>query len=178
VKLQALPLGGLYLLESEPFRDGRGSFTRLFCARELHAAGCLKPVVQINHSLTHARGAVRGLHFQHPPYAEIKIVRCLVGAAFDVAVDLRPDSPTYLRWHAEVLTPDNGRALLLPEGFAHGFQTLAKNTELLYLHTDFYTPGAEGGLRYDDPAMGIQWPLSVGEVSDRDRNHPLLAPTP
>lgn len=171
---KSLELNGLYLLETEPFKDHRGQFARLFCARELAEIGLDKPIAQINHSLTRTKGTIRGMHFQLPPHAEIKIVRCLRGACFDVAVDLREDSPTYLRWHGERLTDKNNRALLIPEGFAHGFQTLEPDTELLYFHTEFYTPDCEGGVRYDDPAIGIKWPLPVCDVSERDKNHPLL----
>ena len=171
-----LKLQGAYLLETEPFRDHRGQFGRLFCARELAAAGVSRPIAQINHSRTSAVGAVRGMHFQRPPHAETKIVRCLRGAVFDVAVDLRPDSPTFLHWHGEVLTPDNQRAMLIPEGMAHGFQCLEADSELLYLHTDFYTPESEGGVRFDDPAVGVQWPLAPTDLSERDQNHSLISP--
>ncbi|HKI80150.1 MAG TPA: dTDP-4-dehydrorhamnose 3,5-epimerase [Pseudodesulfovibrio sp.] len=168
---KSLELNGLYLLETEPFKDHRGQFARLFCARELAEIGLDKPIAQINHSLTRTKGTIRGMHFQLPPHAEIKIVRCLRGACFDVAVDLREDSPTYLRWHGERLTDKNNRALLIPEGFAHGFQTLEPDTELLYFHTEFYTPDSESGVRYDDPAIGIAWPLPVCDISDKDKSH-------
>lgn len=177
MKLIPLPLDGLHLLETEPFGDHRGRFGRLFCARELAEIGLEKPVVQINHSLTREKGALRGMHFQRPPHAELKIVRCLRGRCFDVAVDLRPDSPTYMQWHGEILDPETMRAMYIPEGFAHGFQTLEQDTELLYLHTEFYEPTSEGAVRYDDPAIGIEWPLPVTDISDRDRSHPLIDKT-
>jgi dTDP-4-dehydrorhamnose 3,5-epimerase len=132
--------------------------------------------VQINHSRTTATGAVRGLHYQCPPHAEMKLVRCLRGAVWDVAVDLRWNSPTFLRWHAEELTQTNTRMMVIPEGFAHGFQVLKPESELLYLHTSFYTAGAEGGLRHDDPILKISWPLSVTDLSPRDASHPLIDP--
>jgi len=166
---KSLELNGLYLLETEPFKDHRGQFARLLCARELAEIGLDKPIAQINHSLTRTKGTIRGMHFQLPPHAEIKIVRCLRGACFDVAVDLREDSPTYLRWHGERLTDKNNRALLIPEGFAHGFQTLEPDTELLYFHTEFYTPDSESGVRYDAPGIGITWPLPVCDISAKDK---------
>lgn len=171
MKKTPLELNGLYLLETEPFKDHRGQFARLFCARELAEIGLDKPIAQINHSLTRAKGAVRGMHFQLPPHAEVKIVRCLRGTCFDVAVDLREDSPTFLRWHGEILTGENNRSLLIPEGFAHGFQSLEPDTELLYFHTEFYTPDSESGVRYDDPAIGIEWPLPVCDISEKDKSH-------
>lgn len=176
MRIEPLPLGGCFLLESAPFTDHRGAFARLFCANELAATGLARPIVQINHSRTTAQGAIRGMHFQRPPHAETKIVRCLRGAIFDVAVDLRPASPTFLRWHGELLTPDNMRAMCIPEGFAHGFQCLKADSELLYLHTEFYMPDFEGGLRCDDPAVGINWPLPPTDLSDRDRKHLLITP--
>lgn len=115
------------------------------------------------------------MHFQHPPYAEVKFVRCLRGRVWDVAVDLRAGSPTFLRWHAEELSPENAHMLVIPEGCAHGFQTLEADTELLYLHTTAYTPGAEGGVRYDDPAIGIRWPLPAANISSRDTGHAWIA---
>ncbi len=174
MKFTSLPLEGVWLIEAEPFRDHRGQFARLYCGRELAEIGMNTPLAQINHSLTRAKGAVRGLHYQNPPHAEAKIVRCLRGACFDVAVDLRRKSPTFLQWQAMELTPENMRALYIPEGFAHGFQTLEPDTELLYFHTEFYTPGSEGAIRFDDPAIGVDWPIKATDLSDRDRSHPLI----
>ena len=131
-------------------------------------------IVQINHSMTRSVGAVRGMHFQHPPHAEMKMVRCLKGRVWDVAVDLRHGSPTFLQWHAVELSPENALMMLIPEGCAHGFQVLEGDAELLYLHTSFYTPESEGGVRYDDPVIGIQWPLAVCDLSLRDQQHPLV----
>lgn len=174
MRLNPLPLAGAYLIEDEPFADHRGRFARIFCAEELAATGLKKPIVQANLSQTNQIGSVRGMHFQFPPHAETKIIRCLQGAVFDVIVDLRKDSDTFLKWHGKKLTPDNGRAMFVPEGFAHGFQVLEENAQLLYMHTEFYTPKSEGGVRIDDPAIGIEWPLPPKDISDRDLNHPLI----
>ena len=169
-----MPLPGLKLVQRKPIADARGFFARFYCAEEFRAAGLDKPVAQINHTLTRSKGAVRGLHFQHPPHAETKLVSCIAGAVFDVAVDLRAGSPAYLRWHGEILSAENQRSLLIPEGFAHGFQTLTEDCELLYLHTAPFHPGAEGAVNIADPALAIQWPLPVSELSERDRTHPFI----
>ncbi|MBC16636.1 dTDP-4-dehydrorhamnose 3,5-epimerase [Pseudodesulfovibrio profundus] len=169
-----LPLAGLLLLESEPFRDDRGQFSRLFCRNELSERGVGMNIAQINHSLTRKVGSIRGMHFQRPPHAEIKIIRCLRGKCFDVAVDLRPESDTYLKWHGEILEGHDNKALLIPEGFAHGFQVLEADTELLYLHSEFYTPEVEAGVRFDDPQLAIEWPLPPSEISDRDATLPFI----
>lgn len=173
--LTPTPLAGLMLVHTRVIGDARGRFSRLFCAQELAPLNLPGPLAQINHSYTAARGTVRGLHFQRPPRAEAKLVRCLKGRVLDVAVDLRASSPTYLKWHAVELSPESGLAFYLPQGFAHGFQTLEDHCELLYLHTEFYSPEHEGGLRHDDPLLGIGWPLPVAELSERDRAHPLLS---
>jgi dTDP-4-dehydrorhamnose 3,5-epimerase len=169
-----LPLPGLKLVQRKPIVDTRGFFARFYCADEFRAAGVGKPIAQINHTLTRSKGAVRGLHFQHPPHAETKLVSCLAGAVFDVAVDLRADSPAYLRWHGEILSAENQHSLLIPEGFAHGFQTLTEDCELLYLHTVPFHPEAEGALNVAEPALAIQWALPVTELSERDRSHPFI----
>jgi dTDP-4-dehydrorhamnose 3,5-epimerase len=134
----------------------------------------LRTIKQINHSTTYQVGAVRGLHYQYPPHAEMKIVRCLKGRVFDVAVDLRQGSPTFLKWTAVELTPINRLALVISEGCAHGFQVLEEGSELLYLHTAFYTPGVEGAVRYDDPSVGVAWPLAPTDISARDLSQPHL----
>lgn len=175
MKLSATPLEGLFVADAVVVSDPRGAFSRLFCANALEPALGARRIVQINQSLTRAVGAVRGLHFQRPPHAEMKLVRCLRGRVFDVAVDLRAGSPTFLQWHAEELTPGNGRMMIIPEGFAHGFQVLEPDSELLYLHTAFYTPAAEGGVAHDEPRLGIAWPLPATDLSPRDRQHPPLA---
>ncbi len=162
------------VIENATFQDSRGAFARLFCSRELQTVVGQRTIVQINHSMTHSVGAVRGLHYQNPPHAEMKIVRCLKGRVFDVAVDLRQGSPTFLKWIAVELTPENRVALVIPEGCAHGFQVLEEDSELLYLHTAFYTPEAEGAVRYDDPSIDINWPLAPIDLSVRDLNHPHL----
>ncbi|MEQ1403709.1 dTDP-4-dehydrorhamnose 3,5-epimerase family protein [Neorhizobium sp. Rsf11] len=169
-----LPLAGLKLIERQNLSDSRGFLSRMFCAEELAAAGWAKPVAQINLTMTARKGTVRGMHFQHPPHSEMKLVNCIRGAVWDVAVDLRADSSTYLKWHAEELSADNRRSLLIPEGFAHGFQTLTGDCELLYLHSVPYVPGAEGALNSQDAALGINWPLEITEMSERDRRHPYL----
>ncbi|HUF81700.1 MAG TPA: dTDP-4-dehydrorhamnose 3,5-epimerase family protein [Burkholderiales bacterium] len=168
------PIAGVHVVEGDASVDHRGSFARLFCGKELAGIIGERHIVQINHSRTRRPGAVRGMHYQRAPDAELKMVRCLSGAVWDVAVDLRAGSPTFLEWHAEELTSENGRMLVLPEGCAHGFQVLREDSALLYLHTSFYNPEAEGGVRYDDPRIGIAWPLAVSDVSVRDRGHPLL----
>lgn len=168
------PIPGMKRVQRKPIGDHRGYFERLFCTEELQSLLAGRSIVQINHSLTVQRGAVRGLHFQHPPHAELKLVSCLRGAVWDVAMDLRADSPTFLHWHAEELSADNARMLVIPEGCAHGFQVLEPESELLYLHTAFYAPEAEGGLRHDDPRLAIAWPLPVTDLSPRDQEHPLI----
>jgi len=174
VKLVKTGISGAWELESKSFEDNRGAFARLFCARELEEVIAARKIVQINHSITRSVGAVRGLHYQNPPHAEMKIVRCLKGRVFDVVVDLRKDSPTFLQWHAVELTPENQLALVIPEGCAHGFQVLEADSELLYLHTAFYTPEAEGAVRYDEPRVGVKWPLAPTDLSARDLNPPYL----
>ncbi len=171
----ATPLDGLTLVQRNSIEDHRGFLSRLYCADEFREAGLFKPVAQINQTLTRSRGAVRGLHFQNPPHADAKLVSCLHGEIFDVAVDLRRDSPTFLHWHAEILSAANRKSMLIPEGFAHGFQTLTTDCELIYLHTASYHPESEGALNVTDPGLGIIWPLAITEISERDRNHQLIA---
>ncbi len=171
------PIKELFILELEPFKDDRGRFVRLFCRDELKAAGLKKEVVQVNSSLTRKKGVVRGMHFQYPPKAEIKMIRCVKGKVFDVAIDLRQNSPTFLHWYGETLSEDNLKMMCIPEGFAHGFQTLEADSELLYMHTEFYTPESQGALHYNEPKVGINWPLQVTSVSERDQNHVFLTDT-
>lgn len=168
------PLAGLVVVQRKRLEDQRGFFSRLFCADELSAIGFARPVAQINQTLTRQRGAVRGLHFQHPPHAEDKFVSCLHGAIFDVAVDLRRGSPSFLKWHAEMLSAENGRSLFIPQGFAHGFQALTDDCELIYLHSRPYAPQAEGALNVNDPALAIAWPLAFTDISQRDSVHPRI----
>ena len=174
MKTHRLPIEGLVLAESTPRTDERGYFTRLYCQDELAELIGERQIVQINLSSTRTVGAVRGMHYQSEPHAEMKLVRCIKGRVWDVAVDLRAGSSTFLRWHAEELSAENAHMMVIPEGFAHGFQVLEPDSELLYLHTAFYTPTAEGGVRPTDPKLNISWPLAPQDLSDRDLNHPLL----
>jgi dTDP-4-dehydrorhamnose 3,5-epimerase len=167
------PLGGLKVIKRQQVGDSRGFLARLFCADELAAAGWIKPIAQINQTYTENRGTVRGLHFQYEPHAEMKLVTCLRGAVHDVAVDVRVGSSTYLQSFAVTLSAENQQALLIPEGFAHGFQTIEAGCELLYCHSESYVAAAEGGLNASDTALGIKWPLPVSEMSARDKAHPV-----
>jgi dTDP-4-dehydrorhamnose 3,5-epimerase len=169
-----LPLAGLKLIERKPIGDHRGFLSRIFCAEELQSAGWDLPTAQINHTYTAKKGTVRGLHFQHSSYAEKKLVNCLRGDIWDVVVDLRQNSLTFLKWHAEYLSAENHRALLIPEGFAHGFQVMTDDVEMLYLHSAIYHAEAEDGLNVADPTLSINWPLSITEQSERDKNHPMI----
>jgi dTDP-4-dehydrorhamnose 3,5-epimerase len=175
MKILATDIAGVTVIERTLVTDNRGSFSRLFCARELQEVIGERNIAQINHSHTNAIGAVRGLHFQQAPHAEMKVVTCLKGKVWDVAVDLRRGSKTLLRWHCEELSSTNCKALVVPEGCAHGFQVLEADSELLYLHTAFYNPAAEGGVRPTDPRVAISWPLPIVDLSVRDQNHSLLS---
>jgi len=177
MKLYPTPLAGLYEIHTQPIGDARGRFTRLFCEQELAPIRSGLHFTQINLSETHGRGTLRGMHYQTPPAAEAKLIRCLRGRVYDVAVDLRSASPTFLRWHALELATDNDRAVLIPEGFAHGFQALSDEVHLLYMHTAPWTPACEAGLRHDDPRLAIEWPLPVTTISDRDRGYALINDT-
>jgi dTDP-4-dehydrorhamnose 3,5-epimerase len=168
-------LAGAFIIDLEPRHDERGFFARTFCQREFDAHGLKPMVAQANVSFNHWRGTLRGLHFQYPPAAETKLVRCGRGAVLDVIVDLRPESATYLQHVAVELSADNRRGLYVPERFAHGYQVLEDNSETNYLTGEFYTPALEGGLRHDDPRLGIAWPLTVTSVAPKDQTWPLLA---
>lgn len=168
------PLTGLKLVQRKVIEDQRGYLSRFYCADEFRLAGINKPIAQINHTLTRKKGAVRGLHFQQSPHAEIKMVSCLRGEIWDVAVDLRRDSPTFLQWHGEILTAANRKSMLIPEGYAHGFQALTEDCELIYLHAAAYHPEAEGALNVADPRLNITWPLQIDDLSVRDRTHPFI----
>lgn len=172
---QNTELEGLAVVQQTAFGDERGFLSRVFCSEELRVYGWVWPISQINHALTKEAGTVRGMHFQYPPKAEAKLVSCVRGAVWDVAVDLRKDSPTFLRWHAEELSAANRRALLIPPGFAHGFQTLERDCELLYLHSEPYDPELEGALNPRAPELGITWPLAVSAISDKDANRPMIS---
>jgi dTDP-4-dehydrorhamnose 3,5-epimerase len=166
MKIKPAPLQDAFIIEPEPFKDDRGLFARVFCQNELEDILNGKSIVQINHSMTRQKGAIRGMHFQRPPKAEIKMVKCLHGSVFDVMIDVRQGSSTFLKWSGEILSA---------EGFAHGFQTVEEDCELLYFHTEFYSPEHEGGVRYNEPLLNISWPLEVTDISTRDQSHPLLS---
>ena len=174
------PIAGVLELVGHPFADHRGSFLNAFRAQEAAFAGAWgeRPIAQVNLSFTEAVGTVRGLHLQAPPYSEAKLVRCLRGRVWDVAVDLRPGLATYGQWHAVALTPDAANALLIPEGCAHGFQVLEPGSELLYLHSGAWVPEAETGVRFDDPQLAIPWLLPPIGLSERDLALPLLKSQP
>jgi dTDP-4-dehydrorhamnose 3,5-epimerase len=168
-------LRGAFIIDLERREDNRGFFARAFCQNEFSDHG-LKPIIaQANIGFNRRRGCLRGMHFQYPPAAETKVVRCTRGAVLDIIVDLRPESPTFLEHISVELTADNHRAIYIPERFAHGYQALEDETETSYQVGEFYTPGSEGGLRYDDPGLGLTWPLPVSEMSEKDADWPLLA---
>jgi dTDP-4-dehydrorhamnose 3,5-epimerase len=163
---------GAYIIDVNRSADPRGSFARAWCLMEFEDHGLTARVVQVNLSSSVRKGTLRGMHYQLEPYAEAKTVSCTKGAVYDVVLDLRRDSPTYLRWAAAELTADNRRMLYVPEGCAHGHQTLEDGTELLYFMSEFYSPEHARGFRFDDPAFGIEWPLAVTSISDADRSWP------
>jgi dTDP-4-dehydrorhamnose 3,5-epimerase len=165
---------GLKVVQRKPINDDRGYLSRLYCDDDFKLMGVHKPISQINHTLTNKMGAIRGMHYQLPPFAEVKLVSCIRGEIFDVAIDLRKNSPTYLKWHAEILSEKNQKSFLISEGFAHGFQTLTAKCELIYLHTAPYSKEHERGLNYADKSINIDWPLEIVEISDRDQTHPLI----
>ena len=168
------PLAGAYVVELEQRMDERGFFARSFCQEEFKAQGLDPRIAQTNVSYNRRRGTLRGMHFQAAPYAEAKLVRCTQGAIWDAIIDLRPDSPSFKRWHGIELSAANRRALYVPEGFAQGFQTLADDSEVLYLMSQFYRPDSARGLRWDDPAFGIAWPIANPQLSERDRGLPYF----
>ena len=176
ITITPCPIDGLFLLTRQISQDSRGRFERLYSASDI-AEHCAidEPIDQINRSITLGRGTVRGLHYQNLPHEEIKIVTCVSGSVFDVAVDIRPGSPTYLKYHVTELAENKPTSVLIGKGFAHGFQTLAETSELLYLHTAVYAPESEGRLHVSDPAIGIVWPLQVTGLSKRDEMTPFLA---
>ena len=169
------PLEGLLLLTRHPLADSRGAFERMFCADELLAYGFVGGLQQVNRSLTRHKGVVRGMHFQYPPHAEIKLVSCVRGEVHDVAVDLRKNSPTYLQSFGCRLSAANHQSLLIPAGFAHGFQSISDECELLYCHNKAFRKEAEGGLHPRDPAISISWPLPISDLSPRDSAHPFIS---
>lgn len=167
-------LKGAFIIKLEPNFDSRGSFVRLYCKKEVKKISHFKEILQINYSATLNKGTIRGLHYQVQPGSEIKIIRCLKGKVFDVIVDLRKDSFTFLKWYGLELSKDNMQMIYVPEGFAHGFQTLVDNCELLYLHTACYSAEDERGLRYNDTRLGIKWPIKKSIISEKDKNYPLI----
>ena len=169
-------LPGAFVIESEPAGDERGEFARTFCADEFRVHGLNPHMAQGSVSVNHARGTLRGMHFQLAPHAECKLVRCVRGAIYDVVIDLRPDSPTYTRWIAVELAQGCNRMVYVPEGMAHGFQTLRDDTEVAYQMSCSFSPEHYRGVRHDDPAFGIEWPVPVSRISQRDRDHPDFYP--
>lgn len=176
MKFTKSSLPGVFLISPELLKDERGFFARGFCANEFSSNNLPTQYVQCNLSYNKFKGTVRGLHFQKTPHEEVKIVRCTRGSIFDVAVDFRPDSPTYLKWFGAELSADNRDMLTIPKGFAHGYQTLTDDAEVFYHVSEFYTPGSEGGLRWNDNKINIDWPINESEIviSDKDANWPLL----
>ena len=172
--VQSSKLAGLLVITRQPMVDARGWFERAYCFDTFAQLGINKTISQINRSFTAQKGSVRGMHFQTTPFAETKFVSCLRGEVFDVAVDLRANSPTFLQWHGEILSADNQRSLLIPEGFAHGFQTLSADCEMLYLHTQKFDPASSSGINPLDPRLAISWPLAVTEMSEGDKHRPIL----
>jgi dTDP-4-dehydrorhamnose 3,5-epimerase len=168
------PIAGVKLVRRKRLGDARGFLERMFCSDELSAVGWVKPVAQINRTLTAQVGVVRGMHFQHAPMAEMKLVSCVQGAVFDVVVDLRRGSPTFLRWFGHTLSADDDASMLVPEGCAHGLQTLKPDAALLYLHSAPYDAATEGAISVLEPRVGIAWPLPISEMSARDAAHPRL----
>ena len=175
MRVIATPLAGACVVETDRVSDARGSFERIFCDQDWSAVRPGLRFVQANLSISSHRGTLRGLHYQVPPAAEAKMIRCLRGRVFDVAVDVRAESPTFLQWHAVELDAAIPRQIFLPEGFAHGFQALTDDAQLLYFHTAAWAAAAERGLRWNDPRLAIKWPLPPALLSDRDRSHPLVA---
>lgn len=174
IEIQNTKIEDLIILNREPLFDNRGYFERLYCIDDLKSVLKNKKIEQINHSLTKKKGAVRGLHFQSPPFSEVKMVSCIKGEVWDIAIDIRKNSPTFLRYHAEILTATNNKTLLIPEGFAHGFQTLTADCEMLYFHTQKFNKEFDSGLNILDPLLNIKWPIEISEISDRDRSHNML----
>ncbi len=176
MRFEPTPLDGAYVIELDKIGDDRGFFARAFCVNEFAEAGLVQNFVQVNNSLSAHRGTLRGMHYQLPPHAETKIVRCIRGALWDAIIDLREESPTFgQHFHIE-LSAENRRMLYVPKGFAHGFITLEDDTEAFYFVDEFYAPQAERGIRWNDPEFGIPWPLDPVELSDKDQNHPDFDP--
>lgn len=167
-------LAGAFTIDVQPFQDGRGFFTRIFCEKEFAGHNLVKHFVQANHSGTHGKGVIRGMHFQHAPFSEVKLVKCVQGSIFDVIVDVRAGSPTFLQWFGAELSAENKRMMYVPAGFAHGFQSLSDYSEITYMVSAFYNKESERGVKYNDIKVNIEWPLPVSLVSDKDMNIPLI----
>lgn len=167
-------LAGSYVISPKVLGDTRGWLMRTFCKKDFETIGHHQEWVQLNHSFTAKAGTIRGMHFQLAPHSEIKLVRCIAGRVWDVMVDLRKTQPTYLQWFATEISAENKKMMYIPEGFAHGFQALSNNAELVYCHSAFYNPTQESGLLYNDPKLNIEWPLPPIEISIRDQGHPSL----
>jgi dTDP-4-dehydrorhamnose 3,5-epimerase len=174
MNFESTGLNGSYVIDIFPVEDERGWFVRTFCKNEFNKIGHSKEWVQMNHSCTNEAGTIRGMHFQKQPFSEIKLIRCISGKIFDVIIDLRQNSETFLKWFGIELSAENKKMIYIPEGFAHGFQALTDNCQLIYHHSAFYTPGFEEGIKYDNKIINITWPLAVTNISERDQNHPLL----
>lgn len=170
-----MPLKGAYTIDLQPRGDQRGFFARAFCQREFGELGLETNFVQMNDSFNAKAGVLRGMHFQRPPFSEVKLVRCIRGALFDFIVDLRPDSPTFKQWSGVELTAENRRMIYVPRGFGHAFVTLKDDTEALYMASAFYDPASEGGVRFNDPDLMINLPIAISEISDKDQSWPDLA---
>jgi dTDP-4-dehydrorhamnose 3,5-epimerase len=168
-------LDGLFKIEHKPIKDSRGFLNRLFCTNDFQEIGFNKSIIQMNHTLTKREGVVRGLHYQNIPHTEAKIVSCVSGEIFDVVVDIRKNSPTFLKWHSEILSSENNISIYIPEGFAHGFQSLSDNCNLIYMHSNFYSSNSEAALNALDPKLEISWPLVITEMSERDKEHPMIS---
>lgn len=174
MKFVETPLNGLFVIEHNVLNDQRGLFVRTYCKFEFNKNGFNKDFVQFNHSLNLEKGTVRGMHYQAVPYCESKLIRCIQGSIFDVVVDIRKESPTYLQHFGIELTSNNFLSLLIPEGFAHGFQALENNSALIYHHSQFYNAPSDRGIRHDDKLLGIKWPLPIINVSEKDSSYPEI----
>lgn len=172
MKFEETPLAGAWIVDLDPAEDARGFFARAFCVKEFEAHEIDPTVVQCNLSFNHHAGTLRGMHYQIAPAGEAKFIRCISGSIYDVIIDMRPESPTYLKHYGAELSAENKRTLYVPEGFAHGYQALEDGAEVFYMVSEFYTPGYERGCRYDDPRFGIQWPLPVTDISEKDASWP------
>ena len=176
MKFLKTPLEGAYLISLEKLGDERGFFARTFCELEFSKIGLFSKFVQVNNSLTESKGTIRGMHYQLPPSSEVKLVRCIHGSLYDVIIDLRPDSSSFGKWFGSELSAENRQMMYVPKGFGHGFVTLENHTETFYFASDFYSPTLERGIRYDDPYFGIDWPISITESSEKDKNFPVSDP--